>query len=176
MTLLALSSSSVLSPFFNFDNSTLACSSIAASEDTWPTSADEGMEEGMELERGDLSKDLSLVKEGFVILVPPKERVFWAPFAAGPLESRERRVGGIFDSVDWFFVRVGVGFAQLWLSEERLFEISMTIVEVGGEIRGWKGNLSKRGKMGLGCEDVFLKQLSVSNLNCICLSYRGAGF
>jgi hypothetical protein len=25
----------------------------------------------------------------------PKERVFWAPFVAGPVEVRERRVGGI---------------------------------------------------------------------------------
>jgi hypothetical protein len=31
--------------------------------------------------------------------VLPKERVFWEPFKAGPLDVRERRVGGIFASL-----------------------------------------------------------------------------
>lgn len=47
----------------------------------------------MELEREDFSLDSAGVEE--VGLLPLKERVFWAPLEAGPLESRLRRVGGM---------------------------------------------------------------------------------
>lgn len=41
-------------------------------------------------------------------LLELKVRTFWAPFAAGPEEGRERRVGGIL-------VVVGFGFASGWV-------------------------------------------------------------
>ena len=37
----------------------------------------------------------SLVEVAFAILLAPNEMVFWLPFAAGPPEVRDRRVGGI---------------------------------------------------------------------------------
>lgn len=44
--------------------------------------------------REDFSFDRAGVED--VGLVPLKERVFWAPLEAGPLERRARRVGGMF--------------------------------------------------------------------------------
>lgn len=50
----------------------------------------------MVFERGEGFEDLA---RGVLDFVLPKERVFWEPFKAGPLDVRERRVGGIFASL-----------------------------------------------------------------------------
>lgn len=58
---------------------------------------------------------LSFVEAGVVGLVTllPKERVFWEPFAAGPLEVRVRRVAGM---IAIFFERYFVDLSRFgWL-------------------------------------------------------------
>jgi hypothetical protein len=89
VTLLALSSSAVLS-LLMLSTSILACSNTAASESTCPTSIVLGL----------MVCALAFVSfaEGVPALVTlwPKERVFWEPLGAGPLELRLRRVAGIF--------------------------------------------------------------------------------
>jgi len=47
------------------------------------------------LERGDGTEALLDLLRGVLDFVLPKERVFWEPFGAGPLDVRERRVGGM---------------------------------------------------------------------------------
>jgi len=68
-----------------------------------------------------LLESLSLsVEEGALTLVTlllPKEMIFWEPFAAGPLEVRDRRVDGMlvdFVKADfwgciWYSVPCGIG-------------------------------------------------------------------
>ena len=72
---------------------------IAASEVAWPGSMSSWSWERDEtrglVDDGEGERGLSWVL-GLLALEAPKERVFWAPLAAGPVEVRARRVGGIF--------------------------------------------------------------------------------
>jgi len=78
----------------------LACERTAASDDTWPgvKSISEEISRGLD-EVGVMSLSLDFEEaevDAFVTFeLPAKEIVFWEPFAAGPDETRERRVGGI---------------------------------------------------------------------------------
>jgi len=90
----------------------------------------------------------------------PKERVFWAPFAAGPwlLEVRVRRAGGIIAAVIARRVSRSCGFCSVFGMGFEWGKVEFEVVVLDGmwfvddDERGerdWHGNLAR---FALGCK------------------------